>query len=67
MSGKHFSSVQEKKIPLDAHVTHGSSSVTEAAITGESIPRLKEEGDEIYAGTVNEEGALECRVTKKIR
>ncbi len=54
-----------EKIPLDALITHGSSSVTEAAITGESIPRLKEEGDEIYAGTVNEDGALECRVTKK--
>jgi len=53
------------KIPLDGIVINGSSTVNQAAITGESIPVTKTEGDNIFAATINEEGYLEVKVTKK--
>lgn len=52
------------RIPLDGVVTAGCSSVDQAPITGESIPVYKEEGDEVFAGSINEEGYLEVKVTK---
>lgn len=54
-----------EKIPLDGTVETGHSSVDESAITGESIPAAKAEGDEVYAGTMNEEGYIEVRSTRK--
>jgi Cd2+/Zn2+-exporting ATPase len=51
------------KIPADGRVVSGSSSVNEATITGESLPRPKETGDQVFAGTVNIEGALDVEVT----
>ncbi len=56
-----------EKIPLDGVVTSGASSVDQSPITGESFPVAKECGDELFAGTLNEEGALECRVTKLVK
>jgi Cd2+/Zn2+-exporting ATPase len=53
------------KIPLDGIVTKGISSVNQAAITGESFAATKSVGDEVYAGTINEEGYLEVKVTKR--
>ena len=52
------------KVPLDGKVILGSSSINQASITGESVPVLKEVGDEVFSGTVNEEGYLEIEVTK---
>ncbi len=52
------------KVPLDGEVLEGSTSIDQAAITGESMPVPKNEGDEVYAGTVNGTGTLEVRVTK---
>lgn len=53
-----------EKVPLDGTVEKGKTSINQAPITGESVPVYKEEGDEVYAGTINEEGAIECVVTK---
>lgn len=52
-------------IPLDGVVIEGVSSVDEAAITGESIPKDKQEGSIIFAGTLNRQGYLEIKVTKE--
>ena len=51
------------KVPLDGEVILGSSSINQASITGESVPVLKEVGDDVFSGTVNEDGYLEVKVT----
>jgi Cd2+/Zn2+-exporting ATPase len=52
------------KVPLDGRVAAGESEVNQAPITGESVPVLKSEGDEVFAGTINGEGALDVVTTK---
>lgn len=52
-----------ERVPLDGVVTQGSSAVNQAPITGESIPVDKETGDAVFAGTINETGEIEIRVT----
>ncbi len=54
-----------ERIPLDGVVTRGQSSVDEATITGESLPSDKSPGDDVFAGTLNQSGYLEIRVTKQ--
>jgi Cd2+/Zn2+-exporting ATPase len=51
------------KIPLDGVVVEGESAVDQSPITGESVPVDKTVDDEVYAGTINEEGYLEVEVT----
>jgi len=51
------------KVPLDGEIVFGSSSINQASITGESVPVLKNVGDEVFSGTVNEDGYLEVKVT----
>ena len=52
-----------ERIGLDGEVTSGQSSVDQAPITGESLPVEKAAGDKLFAGTINQAGALEYRVT----
>ena len=52
------------RIPVDGTVELGTASVNQAAITGESLPVERQVGDLVYAGTLNEMGALEVRATK---
>ena len=52
-------------IPLDGVVIKGSSSVDEATITGEPIPKDKRIGNTVFAGTINQNGYLEIETTKK--
>ena len=51
------------RIPLDGTVIRGNSSVDQAPITGESLPVDKNEGDIVYAGTINQQGSFDYRVT----
>ena len=53
-----------EKLPLDGVVTRGATSVDQSSITGESLPIVKKVGDEVYAGTINLEGAIEFRSTR---
>ncbi|NLE10064.1 MAG: cation-translocating P-type ATPase [Actinobacteria bacterium] len=53
-----------ERIPMDGKVAVGSSYVDQAAVTGESIPARKEAGDEVFAGTMNQNGSLEIEVDR---
>jgi Zn2+/Cd2+-exporting ATPase len=52
-----------ERLALDGIVTRGSSSIDQAPVTGESIPVDKNPGDPVFAGTINQDGELEFRVT----
>ena len=53
-----------ENIPVDGTVIEGSSAVDEAALTGESIPVDKAEGDKVSAATMNQSGFLKCEATR---
>lgn len=56
-----------ERISLDGEVVGGSSTVNQAPITGESLPVEKRVGDAVFAGTINEAGSLEFRVSAAAR
>ncbi|MFO1510799.1 MAG: cation-translocating P-type ATPase [Steroidobacteraceae bacterium] len=53
-----------ERVPVDGRVLAGETSVNEAAVTGESVPVTRREGDAVLAGTVNGEGAIEIEATR---
>jgi Cd2+/Zn2+-exporting ATPase len=53
-----------ERIPLDGIVLEGGSTVDQSAITGESVPVTKAPADSVFAGSFNQRGTLEIRVTK---
>ncbi|MBI6707793.1 heavy metal translocating P-type ATPase [Pseudomonas syringae] len=52
-----------ERVGLDGEVVSGSSTIDQASITGESLPVEKTVGDKVFAGTINQAGSLEYRVT----
>jgi len=52
-----------ERIGLDGEVTSGQSTIDQAPITGESLPIEKTVGDKVFAGTINQSGSLEYKVT----
>ncbi|MBC8077507.1 MAG: cadmium-translocating P-type ATPase, partial [Chloroflexales bacterium] len=55
------------RIAVDGTVAQGSSSVDQSPITGESVPVRKEPGAEVFAGTINQDAALDVTVTRLAR
>lgn len=55
-----------QKIAMDGIIIDGYSSINQSAITGESVPVEKYKDDDVFAGTLNEEGFLEVKITKRV-
>ncbi len=54
-----------ERLPIDGEVIDGESTVDQAPITGESMPVSKTKGDSVFAGTVNQNGSLDVKVTRR--
>ncbi len=52
------------RVPVDGEVVAGNSNIDQSPITGESMPVTKNVGDEVFAGTINQENSLDVKVTK---
>ena len=55
------------RIPVDGEVVQGTSAVDQSPITGESVPVQKEPSDKVFAGTINQEAALDIKTTALAR
>src|SRR5690606_13922711 len=53
------------RIPADGEIVDGSSAIDEAPVTGESVPKSKGPGDQVFAGTINTDAVIRIRVTAK--
>lgn len=56
-----------ERVPMDGKILSGHSAINQAPITGESMPVDKTPGDEVFAGTINGNGAIEVQVTKLVQ
>ena len=61
--GERIRVLPGERVPLDGIIIDGASSFNEAAITGESVPRDKGVGDEVFAGSLNVQGVIDLEVT----
>ena len=52
------------RVPADGEITTGETALDESAVTGESMPRRKQPGDEVFAGAINADGVIRVRVAK---
>src|SRR6185436_17154027 len=52
------------RVPVDGAVAGGASAIDQSPITGESVPVQKQPGDEVFAGTINQDAALDVKVTR---
>lgn len=62
--GDHLRVLPSEKIPVDGTITAGQTTIDEAMITGESLPVLKQMDDAVVAGTLNQSGAIDLRVSR---
>ncbi len=63
-AGDIFTVRPGESIPADAVITEGSAAIDESALTGESIPADKSEGDSVFAATINKTGFIKCRAER---
>jgi Cd2+/Zn2+-exporting ATPase len=56
-----------ERVPVDGIITAGESSIDQSAITGESVPVMRKPGEEVFAGTINQDNALDVRMTRLAR
>ena len=50
-----------ESVPVDGFILQGASNMDESMLTGESLPQTKQQGDKVYAATLNQQGQLKCR------
>lgn len=53
-------------VPADGTIEKGQTTLDQSHLTGESLPRAVEKGDEVYAGTMNQNGAIEVRISRPV-
>lgn len=63
--GDHLQVLNGDQIPIDGVILSGSTSIDESSISGESIPKEKSEGAEVYGSTINGTGSFTMKVTKE--
>ena len=56
-----------ERVPVDGVILAGESSIDQSAITGESVPVSRKVGDEVFAGTINQDNALDVQMTRLAR
>ncbi len=56
-----------ERVPVDGVIMAGESSIDQSAITGESVPVVRKSGDEVFAGTINQDNAMDVRMTRLAR
>lgn len=64
MTGQRVQVRPGDRLPCDGQIVAGHSSIDESPVNGESVPREREEGESVFAGTVNLDGVLEVEVTR---
>ena len=63
--GNHLQVLNGDQVPIDGIILSGSTSIDESSINGESIPKEKSKGDEVFGSTINGTGTFTMEVTKE--